>query len=172
MELADIAALERWRELEQEIHKRTGMNAAVFNTDGIRITDFQNWANRLCPVIKNSEKGRNFNCAVAHQNLAVQASKSGKAVIEECDAGLIKFVVPIFLNGEFLGVAGGCGCLNTSQEIDPFMIQKTIGLTNEKLQDLAADIPRTTRQQTELHAKFVRNEIGRIIEAYQKRKIP
>ena len=107
MKLTDIAPIKIWLELEQKINKRSGLNASVFDVAGVRITDFKRWANKLCPVIKADEKGQNYICAVAHQNIAAQAKRTRRPVISECDAGLMKLVVPIFIGGEFLGVAGG-----------------------------------------------------------------
>ena len=57
MNLIDILPIEKWIELEKEINKRSGLNASVFDADGIRITDFKKWANRLCPVVKANESG-------------------------------------------------------------------------------------------------------------------
>jgi ligand-binding sensor protein len=167
MELTDIAPLETWRELEQKINERSGMNASVFNTDGMRITDFVKWANCLCPEIKGNEKGQSYICSVAHQNLAAKSAKTRKAVIESCDAGMLKLVVPIFVNGDFLGVAGGCGCLEKEEEIDMFMINKTTGINEEKLVELSEDIPVMTRDEAKSHANYIKNEIDRIIKAYK-----
>ena len=155
MQLTDIAPLDTWRALEQRINKRSGMNASVFNADGIRITDFVKWANHLCPVIKGTEKGQSYICSVAHQNLAAQAAKTCKPVIEACDAGMLKLVVPIFVNGEFLGVAGGCGCIEPKEDIDTFMINKTTGISAEKLARLSEDIPFMTREEAAFHAGFI-----------------
>ncbi len=167
MELTDIAALDTWRELEERINERSGMNASVFNIDGIRITDFVKWANNLCPVIKATEKGQSYICSAAHQNLAAQAAKSCKPVIEACDAGMLKLVVPIFVNGDFLGVAGGCGCIEPEEEIDTFMINKTTGISEEKLDRLSEDIPFMTRDEAKFHAAYIENEIYHIIKSYE-----
>jgi hypothetical protein len=70
MKLTDIAPLEKWLELEQKINERSGLNASVFDVNGVRITNFKKWANKLCPVIKADEKGQAYICAVAHQNIA------------------------------------------------------------------------------------------------------
>ena len=88
MRLVDILPSKNWVELEQEIHKRSGLNASVFDADGIRITKFQKWANRLCPMIKANEKGQSYICAVAHQNIAAQSMKKKEPIVEECDAVL------------------------------------------------------------------------------------
>lgn len=167
MELTDIAPLDTWRELEQRINERSGLNASVFNADGIRITDFMKWANNLCPVIKGTEKGQSYICSVAHQNLAAQAAKTRKPVIETCDAGMLKLVVPIYVNGEFLGVAGGCGCLEPKEEIDTFMINKTTGISAEKVTRLSEDIPFMTRKAAASHAGYIENEVHSLIKAYE-----
>ena len=169
MQLTDIAPLKKWIELEQKINERSGLNASVFDVDGVRITNFKKWANKLCPVIKADEKGQNYICAVAHQNIAAQAQRSHKAVVAECDAGLMKLVVPIFLNGDFLGVAGGCGYISENGEVDMFMISKTTGIAEEKLMDLSADIAVMTPEQAESHTKFIQVEIEQIIKEYENR---
>jgi len=167
MKLTDIAPLDKWLELEQKINERSGLNASVFNVDGVRITDFKRWANKLCPVIKADEKGQNYICAVAHQNIAAEAERTHQPVIAECDAGLMKMVVPIFVNGEFLGVAGGCGYILGNGEVDTFMVNKTIGLADEKLKNLSDDIPVMTQEQAQDHTGFIQNEVDQIIKAYE-----
>jgi ligand-binding sensor protein len=167
MKLIDIAPLDKWLELEQKINERTGLNASVFNVDGVRITNFKKWANKLCPVIKADEKGQNYICAVAHQNIAAEAERSHQPVIAECDAGLMKMVVPIFINGEFLGVAGGCGYILGNGEVDTFMVNKTIDLADEKLKNLSDDIPVMTPEQAQTHTRFIQNEVDQILMAYE-----
>jgi len=169
MKLTDVAPLNIWVELEQKINERSGLNASVFNVDGVRITDFKKWANKLCPVIKADEKGQDYICAVAHQNLAAEAKHSRQPVIAECDAGMMKLVVPIFLNGEFLGVAGGCGYILENGEVDTFMVNKTIGIAEEKLMNLSDDIPVMTPEQAESHAKFIQVEIKQIIKQHENK---
>ena len=166
MKLTDIAPLEKWLELEQKINERSGLNASVFDVAGVRITEFKRWANKLCPVIKADEKGQNYICAVAHQNIAAQAERTQQPVISECDAGLMKLVVPIFINGEFIGVAGGCGYVLGNGEVDSFMVNKTIGIAQEKLKDLSADVPVMTMEQAESHTEFIRSEIKQILKEY------
>ncbi|MGD8665060.1 MAG: PocR ligand-binding domain-containing protein [Desulfobacterales bacterium] len=165
MKLTDIAPLEEWLELEQKINARSGLNASVFDVAGVRITEFKRWANKLCPIIKSDEKGQNFICAVAHQNIAAQAERTRQPVIAECDAGLMKLVVPIFVDGTFLGVAGGCGVILENGEVDSFMVNKTIGIDEGKLKDLSADIPVMTTQQAQAHAVFIQHEVDQIIKA-------
>ncbi len=168
MKLIDIAPVEKWLELEQKINERSGLNASVFDVQGVRITEFKRWANKLCPLIKSDEKGQNYICAVAHQNIAAQAERTRQPVISECDAGLMKLVVPIFVDGEFLGVAGGCGYVLGNGEVDSFMVNKTIGIDKEKLKDLSADVPVMTMEQAKTHTRYIRNEVDQLVKAFEK----
>jgi len=163
MKLSDVAPLAKWLELEHKINEHSGLNASVFDVAGMRITDFKRWANRLCPLIKADQKGQSYICAVAHQNISAEAERSRKPVIAECDAGMMKLAVPIFLNNEFLGVAGGCGSILGNGEVDAFMINKTIGITEEKLMELSDDIPVMTAEQARSLTVFIQNEIDLVL---------
>ena len=159
MNLIDILPIERWIELEKEINKRSGLNASVFDADGIRITDFKKWANRLCPVIKANEKGQSYICAIAHQNAANQAQKTREPAIIECDAGLVKVVVPIFVDDEFLGVAGGCGLMQKGSEVDGFLITKMTGIDVGEIENLSDDIATISIARLESVIKYIEQEL-------------
>jgi hypothetical protein len=81
----------------------------------------------------------------------------------------MKLVVPIFINGEFLGVAGGCGYIAQNGEVDLFMIGKTTGIAEEKLMELSDEIPVMTPEQAESHTQFIQVEIEQITEEYNNR---
>ncbi len=165
MKLTDILPLEKWMEFEQEISRRSGLGANVFGTDGVRITDFHHWPNRLCPAIKATDKGQAFICAVAHMNLATEAVKTGKPVIEECDAGLMKMVVPIIVHGEYLGAVGACGLLRDDNEPDAFLVNKITEIDEEKVEELAQGIANISSDKVKSLEEFIVGEIQRIVAA-------
>lgn len=159
MRLTDISPLEKWMALEKKVYEKSGLDSNVFDTNGYRITKYKQWVNRLCPVVKDSDKGQSFICAVAHMNIAAIAMKTHEPVIEECDAGLVKLVVPIYYNDEFVGALGACGLLLDDGEVDSFMINKTIGLAESEVEALSNDIPSVTTQQLESLADYIKSEI-------------
>jgi ligand-binding sensor protein len=159
MKLTDFCPIEKWMAFEKNIHERSGMDANVFNTDGIRITDFKEWVNRLCPAIKAIDKGQSYICAVAHMNIAAQAMQTRMPAIEECDAGLIKLVVPIFVNDEFVGAVGACGLLLEDGEVDDFLINKTTDMAEDVIQDLSQGIGAISRQKAEALAAYIQQEL-------------
>ena len=163
MKLEDIAPLEKWMDLEVDIHRQTGLDVNVFNIDGYRISEFKNWANNLCPEIKASDKGQSFICAPAHMNIAALAMRSKKPAIEECDAGLIKMVVPIFVKNEFVGAVGACGFLLDDGEVDSFLVHKMADICEEKVGDLSKGIPSITSAKAESLGKYVTALIKKMV---------
>lgn len=163
MELTDLLPLEKWAELEKEIHARSGLESNVFNTEGIRITDNKVWVNRLCPAIKATDKGQAFICAVAHMNLANQAKDEKRPVIEECDAGLMKIVVPIFVDGEYLGAIGACGLLPADGEVDSFLVNKITEIDEHTVETLCEDLAVIEETSAEEVAQFIWEKIEAIV---------
>lgn len=162
MNLTDIAPMETWIALEKEIHRDSGLDVNVFDIKGYRISDFKNWANRLCPEIKATDRGQSFICAPAHMNIAMQAMRTGQPAIEECDAGLVKLVVPIFSKGEFVGAVGACGCLLDDGEVDSFLVNKMTDIAEEKVDELSRDMPSIGREQAQSLAESIVESIAKI----------
>lgn len=168
MELADILPLEKWLELEKDVFNRSGLASNVFNVSGIRITDYKVWVNRLCPAVKADDRGQSFICAVAHMNIAGMAKERKSPVIGECDAGLLKLVVPIFVNGEFLGAVGACGLLLDDGDVDSFMVNRTIEMDDAKIAELSGDIRRLSGDDVEELGKYITERIEKLVSDYEK----
>ncbi len=169
MKLTDLLPLENWVEFEKELHEKFGLDNNVFGTDGVRITEYKEWVNKLCPAIKDTDKGQAFICAVAHMNIAIMAKNSKSPQIEECDAGLMKLVVPIFYEDDFIGAVGACGSLLDDGEVDDFMINKTTAIEEEKILSLSEGIPVVTTEKAEAVAAFITEKIDKIISDYKSR---
>ena len=167
MKLVDILPIEKWVEIEQEINRQSGLNAAVYDVQGVRITDFKKWANRLCPALRQTEKGQEFICAVAHQNIAAQTVKTGTSVVDECDAGLMKFATPIFVENEFLGVAGGCGLLRNQEQVDTYLVHRTTGLDAEVIEALSEDIETIPNDRLEAVINYLEKKVAESIREFR-----
>ncbi len=163
LKLSDLIPVEDWIGIEEELNSRSGLNASVFDADGLRITDFKKWANRLCPAIKADKRGQSFICSVAHQNLAAEARKTRQPVVGECDVGLLKLVVPIFVQNQFLGVMGGCGLLADDGEVDTFVVEKTTDLRVEDIVGLSEDIGRLKEAGRSAAISFLEDQRNQIV---------
>ena len=166
MKLTDLVTLDKWIELEKDIHQKSGLDVNVFDTKGYRISELKNWANQLCPEIKATDKGQSFICAPAHMNIATLAMRSRQAVVEECDAGMLKLVVPIFANAEYVGALGACGFLLDDGEVDAFLVNKMTDINEDKVERLAEGMPVITTEKAEILSQYIKNQISRIVADY------
>lgn len=167
MKLTDLQPLEKWKAFEKEIYDRSGLNSSVFNPDGIRITDFVQWSNQLCPTIKANDKGQAFICAVAHMNIAGETKQTRKYVIEECDAGFLKLVVPIFFGDDFIGAVGACGLRLDDGEVDTFLINKVTDIDDGELERLSEGIGAITTEKAKDLAEFIEGYVEKVVADFQ-----
>jgi ligand-binding sensor protein len=170
MELTDICPLATWETLENNLFTKFNFQGSVFNPQGIRISQVKNWSNDLCPAIKATENGQSYICSVAHMSMNAMAKKTGKKVMEECDAGFIKLVVPIIYKDEFIGVAGGCGLLAEDGDADTFAVNKIAGIDEAKAETLASELPVITNDEVTAAIAYLEQEISQILNKYSKKQ--
>ena len=163
MTLTDIVPVEKWAEFEEDIYNRCGLDVSVFGTDGMSITEFKRWANRLCPAVKATDKGLSFICALANQTMANEVSKTRQPLVGECDAGLMKIVVPIFVGDEFLGVTAACGVILDHSEVEFFLINKITEIDETRIESLSKDINRMPEDEAERLVQYIQGAIDRIV---------
>lgn len=161
MELTDVLPLEDWIQFEKEVFDRFHLNVSVYDVSGTAITGTPHWCNPLCPRIKANKESLAVICAAGNQNFMARAQKTKRPVIDECDAGLIKIAVPIFVDGEFLGTAGGCGRLPENGEVEIFLLHKLMGLGEEEIEALCRGLEPMSEEQARQAAEFIKKRIDR-----------
>lgn len=168
MELVELMPVEEWTAIEEELYQLCGMNVRVYNREGKHIASHEGWANTLCPLIRSTQEGLMTVCSVAQQNVSAQAKKSQAPVLSECDAGLAKFVVPIFWGEEFLGTIGGCGYRLPDVEVETALLQDITGQNLEELQRAATSVKTITEEKaTELMDHF-KKRLSEALDRLQK----
>ena len=163
MTLLDIGPIETWEALETELYEKFNLQGSVFNPEGMRITSVKNFSNPLCPAIKSLEKGQTFICSAAHMTMTAMVKQSRHPLVEECDAGLTKLVVPIFYKDEFVGVAGGCGLLPREESVDSFAVSKITDMDEEQVKRLGSDVPSVSEDTISQAVDFIQERIQQIL---------
>ncbi|MDO9633342.1 MAG: PocR ligand-binding domain-containing protein [Humidesulfovibrio sp.] len=161
MQMTDILSKEAWQALEQEIFERYGLNGRAYDAKGSVFTGHTTWCNRLCPAIRARPGGVSAICSVANQALAAEAQATGLPVVGECDAGLLKVCVPVIVDGQLVGIVGGCGRLLGEGEVDSFMIEKSAGISEAEVAALTSDL----RPMPEAEAEALAEELRQRVEA-------
>ncbi|MEX1299347.1 MAG: PocR ligand-binding domain-containing protein [Desulfotignum sp.] len=163
MTLLDICPMETWEALEMDLYEKFNLQGSVFNPEGVRITSVKNFSNPLCPAIKAEEKGQTFICSAAHMNMTAMVRRSRKPLVEECDAGLTKVMVPIFYKDEFVGVAGGCGLLLQGGSVDSFAVSKIADMDEAQVARLGSDTPGISQETISQAVDFIQERIQQIL---------
>jgi ligand-binding sensor protein len=168
MLLTDILPKEEWEEFEKALFDRFHINCTVYDLSGQGITGKPNWCNRLCPQIKANKDSLAAICAPGNQYFMAQTRTTGKPFIDACDAGLAKIAVPIFVDGEFLGTAGGCGLLPAGGEVQTFLLEKTMGLGEAQILTLCEGLGTITQAESEQMAGHIEKRIVHLMDDYRE----
>ena len=171
MKLTDILPLEKWIELENKIMEKSNSCANVYDPDGFKIIKDKKWPNQLCSAINHDKNGQTAICAPAHQNLAALAKKTGKGIAEECDAGIVKIVVPIFVKDEFAGSVGCCGLMFEDGEVESFLINKIMGMDDDEIESLSREASVISEKEAREIIDFIYEQLDRIIDDFEKKNI-
>jgi predicted Fe-Mo cluster-binding NifX family protein len=166
MALTDILSKQGWSQFEKTLFDRFAINSAVFDRSGNRVTGKPRWCNRLCPQIKANPDSLAAICAPANHHFMAQAQKNRKPVIGECDAGLIKICVPIFVDQEFMGTAGGCGRLPEGGTVETFLVAKTMGLSEAQVCGLCYGMGTITQKKAREMTTFIETWIADRVDGY------
>ena len=170
MKLTHIISKEKWQQFEKELFDRFHINCTVYDSLGTGIIGKPRWCNRLCPEIKGNKDSLAAICATGNQHFMAEAKQTRKAVIDECDAGLIKIAVPIFVEEAFLGTAGGCGLLPAGGEVETFLLEKTMGLSETEILRLCEGLGTMTQEEAEKMAAYIEKRTAQFWERYNPRK--
>jgi len=96
-------------------------------------------------------------------NIAAMAAQTKQTVIEECDAGMLKMVVPIFMNDNFIGAVGACGLLLDDAEVEDFLVNKTTDIAEEKIERLSQGIRSITTDSAETLGRYIETQVAEIV---------
>lgn len=165
MLMTDLLTKDQWMDLEKVLHDDWGVNACAYDAKGMTFTGFKNFVNPLCKEIKSYPEGIQAICSVAHQHMAQLAQTSGESVIEQCDAGLLKICTPVVVDGEFVGIVGGCGRVPDDGEVETFTIHKAINVELDTVANLAKDVPVITMEKARDMAEFLEGFVADIPRA-------
>ena len=125
-----IMSMDQWLEVGREIHARYGLNPSINDAQGRPVVPSTVWANEVC-----RQAGEHF---------ARVLRETGKPVIEECGAGMLRIAVPVVVDDLFMGSLGGCGKVCDGGEVDELMIRKATGLTMDEIRNRAESVASIT----------------------------
>jgi ligand-binding sensor protein len=97
--------------------------------------------NPLCSEIRSIKEASSFICSQAQQFMAEAAKEKRRPIIDFCDAGMIKLVIPVFSESDFVGTLTACGAAIGGEELEAFFIEKSTKLSEQEIEALIQRVP-------------------------------
>jgi len=142
----DVKSRENWQKLLDQTQSESGLPTALLDSKNI-ILQSSGERNALCKGIRKNDKAKPVICGQSQQFMAEMARKQQSTVIEICEAGMAKFVVPIFRDKNYLGCVTACGGLFPETEVEAYLIEKTTGLDESPILQMAKTVPMAQKEQ-------------------------
>lgn len=162
MELTDFMPVDKWVELQEEVHARFHLNADVMDKEGKRVSD-NSWGNDLCRDIRSDAKGFSTICAPAGQMCKHLLLKSCEPFAEKCDAGMMRICVPVIKDGELLGAVGGCGVVPAEGEVDWSTIDMMSDLDADSIKQMAGKVAVASDARVREIQTFIQERVASVL---------
>jgi ligand-binding sensor protein/putative methionine-R-sulfoxide reductase with GAF domain len=79
----------------------------VADNSGEKLQDLDRRYPKLCRLIRSNSEGLK-RCKESHSARIQEVIKNQCSIVTSCDCGLVGFAIPLILDNEIIGVAGGC----------------------------------------------------------------
>jgi ligand-binding sensor protein len=162
MDLYDVRTEQKWQEILDGLWQESGMPAVLSDSENIVLQASGN-RNPLCAKIRSIENSRSFICGQTQQFMAGTAASSKKPVTDLCEAGMLKSVIPLFRDNQFIGSITVCGSSVPGEEIETFAISKSTNMNEEDISRLVGSVPESSQDIIERLAVHLFDKINRHI---------
>ena len=148
MSVYDLNSRETWQELLDETQSALGMPTALLDPDNV-ILQSSGERNELCREIRGGKESKPAICGQSQQFMAEMARNQKSSVVELCEAGMAKLVVPVFLDQNYLGSVTACGSMLPQTEVETYLVEKTTGIGGDAVAEMAGKVPSVKKEQLE-----------------------
>ena len=146
IDVYQIKSREEWQQVLDKLYEELELPVALMDRENT-VLQTSGERNPLCASIRERKGPLSFICGQTQQFLSEQARRMKKPVVDMCEAGLVKFVVPIFLNGVCAGNVTACGAVCPEEEIEKYLIGQSTNATEEDIDALCKEVPEIEREK-------------------------
>jgi ligand-binding sensor protein len=142
----DLNSRETWQELLDETQSALGMPTALLDPDNI-ILQSSGERNELCREIRSRNNAKPVICGQSQQFMAEMARTQKSSIVEICEAGMAKLVVPVFRDKNYLGSITACGSMLPETAIETYLVEKATGIGGDAIAEMAEKVPTVQKEQ-------------------------
>ena len=132
---------EEWSEILAEIARESRMTASLTDATGeILLTVGERTP--LCQALRETDDGKVYICGATRNATLAMVKVTLEPLVEPCEAGLLRYVVPVKDDGSLAGQITVCGLALPAEEIDPEFLAGQSGVDAARIAALAPGTPR------------------------------
>jgi ligand-binding sensor protein len=159
MTLMDLKKNEEWESILNRFSQDAKMTACLIDDKGTPLI-CRSDRYPLCQSIRENQEAATFICSRINVAMLAVVKKTRRPEIDICDAGLMRAVVPIFRDDTFFGQIAACGLASTDEEIDSFLVAKQLGISEERVLELARSTPIGSEEEIRRLAERLHEELN------------
>ena len=160
MNVYNIRSEQEWRQVLDDLQQELGVPVSIMDKENV-ILQTSGERNALCSAIRAIDESLVMICSQTQQFMTREARETGRPFIGTCEAGMSKFVIPLFFKGELVGTITGCGASVPGEEIETFLVEKSSRMREEEIIRLAQQVPKQDQ------AKMVESA-NRVFQEFQE----
>ena len=146
MSVYDIKSEKEWQEILDDVREESGMPAALVDKKNV-VLQVSGERNPLCSEIRANNESLAFICGQTQQFMMKQAKSTRQPVIDACEAGMLKSLIPLFLDTDFKGSITVCGSCVPGEEIETFTIAKSTKMNEKEIRSLVKAVPEADQEK-------------------------
>jgi len=140
MTVMKLRSSEEWDCILTDFARRVGMPACLTDDKGNNPRCLLE-RYPLCAAIRANPVAATFICSQTNTAMMAVAGRTGRPLIDLCEAGLIRLVVPIMWAGRLAGQIFACGLASEEEELCSFLIARNLGIAEPEVLELAKSTP-------------------------------
>jgi ligand-binding sensor protein len=132
---------DEWSAILGEIARESRMTASLTDASGeILLTVGERTP--LCQALRERDDGKVYICGATRNATLAMVKVTLEPLVEPCEAGLMRFVIPIKDDGSLSGQITVCGLALPGEEIDAAFLADQSGVDAVRIASLVPDTPR------------------------------
>jgi ligand-binding sensor protein len=156
----DLKTDEQWDEILDRFARETEMTACLTDETG-SLPRCRRDRYPLCEAIRDSQEATTFICSQTNTAMLAVVKVTLKPEIDRCEAGLIRLVVPLVRTSRLVGQVFACGLAPKDEELDPFLVARQLGISEERVLELARSTPASSDEELRPLADRLFRELNR-----------
>jgi len=141
MDVYNIRSEEEWRQILDDLRQELGMPVSLMDKENV-ILQTSGERNVLCSAIRTVKESLISICSQTQQFMTKEVRTTRRPFIGACEVGMSKLVIPIFFKGGWVGTITACGACIPGEEIETFMVEKSLQMREEEISRLAKQVPK------------------------------